>query len=240
MSLLIALSIGVPMVSLVYWLLQGSSTTLPSASILSDTLHTVRLGAGAGALATLLALPVVIAAVRHRNRLTMTLERVAYLPQALPGLVIALGLVTFAVRDAFSLYQGTLLLIVAYAVLFLPLAVVGVRAGMVLVPAGLEDVGRSLGRRPSRVWLRVVLPIVGPGLGVAFALVFISSATELTATLLLHPTGVNTLATQFWTYTTGFSYGAAAPYAALMVAISAVPAYLLSRQLAALARVGRA
>ena len=53
---------------------------------------------------------------------------------------------------------------------------------------------------------------------------FISSATELTATLLLRPTGVNTLATQFWTYTSDFSYGAAAPYAALMVAISAVPA----------------
>ena len=44
----------------------------------------------------------------------------------------------------------------------------------------------------------------------AFALVFISSSTELTATLLLRPTGVNTLATQFWTYTTNFSYGAAA------------------------------
>ena len=65
---------------------------------------------------------------------------------------------------------------------------------------------------------------------------FISSATELTATLLLRPTGVNTLATQFWTYTTNFSYGAAAPYAALMVAISAVPAYLLSRRMATLAQ----
>jgi iron(III) transport system permease protein len=240
LTLLTALSLGVPAFSLVYWLIQGSSTTLPSASILSDALHTALLSAGAGALATALALPIVIAAVRHRNRLTMLIERLAYLPQALPGLVIALGLVSFAVRDAFALYQGTLLLIVAYAILFLPLAVVGVRAGMVLVPAGIEDVGRSLGRRPSWVWLRVVLPLVGPGLGVAFALVFISSATELTATLLLHPTGVNTLATQFWTYTTGVAYGAAAPYAALMVAISAVPAYLLSRQLAALARSGRA
>src|SRR5262249_28285118 len=99
-----------------------------------------------------------------------------------------------------------------------------------------EEVGRSLGCGPVRAWLRVTLPLIAPGLRAAFALVFISSATELTATLLLHPTGVNTLATQFWTYTTNFSYGAAAPYAAMMVAISAVPAWLLSRRMATLAQ----
>ena len=52
------------------------------------------------------------------------------------------------------------------------------------------------------MWRRVTLPLIAPGLAAAFALVFISSATELTATLLLRPTGVNTLATQFWAYTT--------------------------------------
>jgi iron(III) transport system permease protein len=90
------------------------------------------------------------------------------------------------------------------------------------------------------VWLRVTLPLIAPGLGAAFALVFISSATELTATLLLRPTGVNTLASQFWSYTGNFSYGAAAPYAALMVTIAAIPAYLLSRRMAALPRTSDA
>ena len=166
--------------------------------------------------------------MRHRNRLTLLIERLAYLPQALPGLVIALGLVSFTVRYALPLYQSTLELIVAYAILFLPLAVVGVRAAMAHASPRLEEVARSLGRRPASVWLRVTLPLIAPGLAAAFALVFISAATELTATLLLRPTGVNTLATQFWAYTSDFSYGAAAPYAAMMVAISAVPAYLLS------------
>ena len=58
-------------------------------------------------------------------------------------------------------------------------------------------------------------------------------------TLLLHPTGVSTLATQFWAYTSELSYGAAAPYAAVMVAISAVPAYLLSRRMSTLAHAER-
>jgi iron(III) transport system permease protein len=235
LSTVSALALGVPLGSLVYWMARGSSTTLPSASILSAAVHTAAYSAAAAVLSTLLAVPVSALAIRHRNRVTVLLERLAYLPMALPGLVIALGLVSFSVRYAFSLYQSSLELIVAYAILFLPLALVGVRSAMGQSSARLEEVGRSLGARPVTVWLRVTLPLIAPGLGAAFALVFISSATELTATLLLHPTGVNTLATQFWAYTSEFSYGAAAPYAALMVAISAVPAYLLSRRMSTLA-----
>ena len=233
------LALGVPLGSLVYWLIHGGSSTLPPASILTDAVHTTEFSAGAAALATGLAIPVSAAAMRHRNRLTILIERLALLPQALPGLVVALGLVSFTVRYALPLYESTLELIVAYAILFLPLAVVGVRAGLAHAPPRLEEVGRSLGRRPAAVWLRVILPLIAPGLGVAFALVFISSCTELTATLLLRPTGVDTLATQFWAYTSDFSYGAAAPYAGLMVLISAIPVYLLSQRMATLAQRGR-
>ena len=237
---LVGLALGVPVASLVYWMARGSSTTLPGASILAAAAHTAEYSAAAAALATALAVPVAALAIRHRNRATLLIERLAYLPMALPGLVVALGLVSFTVRNVFSLYQSALELIVAYAILFLPLALVGVRAAMAQAPQRLEEVARSLGCRPAGAWRRVTLPLLLPGLGAAFSLVFISAATELTATLLLHPTGVNTLATQFWAYTAEFSYGAAAPYAALMVAISAVPAYLLSRRMSAPARSGRA
>jgi iron(III) transport system permease protein len=236
---LAALALGVPVGALTYWSIRGGSTTLPPASILAAAAHTAELSAGAAALSTMLAIPVTIAAMRHRNRISTTIERLALLPQALPGLVVALGLVSFSVRYALPLYQSALELIVAYAILFLPLAVVGVRAALALAPPRLEEVGRSLGRRPAAVWLTVTLPLIAPGLGVAFLLVFISSCTELTATLLLRPTGINTLATQFWVYTSDFSYGAAAPYAALIVAISAIPAYLLSRRMAGLTRTTR-
>jgi iron(III) transport system permease protein len=238
LATLAGLSLGVPLGSLVYWMLRGSSTTLPSSSILSAAGHTAAFSAAAAGISTVLAVPVSILASRHRNRLTIAIERLAYLPMALPGLVVALGLVSFTVRDAFSLYQSSFELILAYAILFLPLAVVGVRAAVAQAPPRLEEVGRSLGSRPSEVFRRVTLPLIAPGLAAAFALVFISSSTELTATLLLRPTGVNTLATQFWTYTTNFAYGAAAPYAGLMVLVSAVPAYLLSRRMSSLTQRG--
>jgi len=231
LAALAGLALGVPIGSLVYWMLRGNSSTLPSTSILAALGRTAEFSAAAAAIATALAVPVCTLALRHRNRLTLAIERLAYLPMALPGLVIALGLVAFTVRHALSLYQSSLELIIAYAILFLPLAVVGVRSAMSQSSPRLEEVGRSLGSRPGTIFRRVTLPLIAPGLGAAFALVFISSSTELTATLLLRPTGVNTLATQFWTYTSNFSYGAAAPYAGLMVLISAVPAYLLSRRM---------
>jgi iron(III) transport system permease protein len=238
LAALSGLALGVPIGALVYWMVRGSSTTLPSASILAAAGHTAEYSAAAAALATALAVPVSALAVRRRNRVTVLIERLAFLPMALPGLVIALGLVAFSVRWALALYQSATELVVAYAILFLPLAVVGVRSAMGQAPPRLEEVARSLGCRPAQAWRRVTLPLIARGVGAAGALVFISAATELTATLLLRPTGVNTLATQFWAYTSELSYGAAAPYAALMVAISAVPAYLISRRMTTTARGG--
>ena len=100
---------------------------------------------------------------------------------------------------------------------------------MAQAPIGLEEVARALGCKPWTVLWRVTFPLVAPGLAAAFCLVFLSAVTELTSTLILIPTGAQTLATQFWTYTTGQSFGAAAPYAGLMVVIAVIPSYLLGR-----------
>ncbi len=116
---------------------------------------------------------------------------------------------------------------VAYALLFFPLALVCVRASAVQASPQLAEIGRSLGCRPVAVFFRVTLPIIAPGISAAFCLVFLSAVTELTATLVLVPTDVQTLATQFWAYQTNNAYGAAAPYAAVIVAIAAVPSIVV-------------
>jgi iron(III) transport system permease protein len=231
---LVALSIGVPLGSLGYWLLRGSSTTLPSASILATTGHTIEYSLIAAALATVLALPVAILSVRHRSPLATALERSTYLARAIPGVVIGLAFVFYAIHYLRWLYQSPELLVIGYAVVFLPLALVAVRSGLQQAPPRLEEIARSLGESRLSAFRRVTLPLLGPALGAAFALVFLSATTELTATLLLRPTGVETLATQFWVYTSALAYGAAAPYAALLVAASAVPTLFLTRRLQAL------
>ncbi len=239
LSALCGAGIGVPVGSIIYWMVRGSSTTLPSAGIYGITARSLGLGAVAALVATALALPIAVLSVRHRGRLSWAVERSAFLDRALPGIAIGLTLVTIAVHHFRPLYQTTALLETAYVILFFPLALVAVRAAVARVPPGLDDAARSLGSGPLQVMRRITFPLVLPGLAAAASLVWLSATTELTATLLLRPTGLRTLATQFWVYTTGVAYGAAAPYAAIMIGVSIVPVVLLTR-LARTTREGRA
>jgi iron(III) transport system permease protein len=229
-AVLVGLALGVPIGANVYWILRGGQAFLAGVSLLDATWHTALYSGIAAALSTAMALPVALLAIRHRGRSYQLLERSTYLVLAMPGLVIALALSYFTERYAGGfLYQSTPLLVIAYAILFFPLALVGVRASITQAPVALEEVARSLGRRrPSVLW-RVTLPLVAPGLAAAFSLVFLSAVTELTATLILIPTGVQTLATQFWAYQQNLSYGQAAPFALAIIGIAALPSYVLGR-----------
>ena len=240
---LVVLALGVPIGAIVYLLIRGGTTTLPAASLASAAGYTFLYAASAGLLATLAALPIAILSVRHPRAEVRLLERTNMLVLAIPGLVIALSLTYFTEHYlGGKLYQTPLLLVVAYAIMFFPMAVVAVRASVARSPVGLEEVAASLGVRRLVVFWRVTLPLIGPGLVAAFCLVFLESATELTATLVLIPTNAQTLATQFWAFETNLSYAQAAPYAGVMVAIAAVPSVVLGRwfdRLPSERRVGR-
>jgi iron(III) transport system permease protein len=229
LTALIALALGLPLYALAYWFYEGTSSTLPPISILHAALDTASYSAAAAALATAAALPVAFLVERHRSPASVAMERSTYIVQALPGIVVALSLVYFTVNYAFGLYLSSAELVAAYGMMFFPLALVAVRAGVAQAPPGLEEVARSLGHGRTSVLVRVTLPILAPALAAGFSLVFISASTELTATLILHPNGVNTLATGFWAFTQDFSYGAAAPYALALLLVATVPALLLGR-----------
>jgi iron(III) transport system permease protein len=226
---LAALAIGFPIATVVYWIAQSQHTTLPAAATLGQaTWNSLIYSALGASAAVILALPVALIAFRRSSPLRLHLQRSTYIPLALPGVVVALSLVYFATHYAFGLYQTSALVIAAYAIMHFPLALVCIRASAAQVPARLPDVGQSLGRGPFKVFLRVTLPLLAPGLLAGFCLVFLFAVTELTATLLLAPIGVQTLATQFWAYQSEVAYGAAAPYALAIIAMAAVPAIVLA------------
>jgi iron(III) transport system permease protein len=227
---LVALALAVPVVSLFRWLLAGASTAFPVAEIASAAGTSIGLASVAALLTTALALPVAWLAVRHRGVAATVIERSTYFSHALPGIVVALALVTVSIRWARPLYQTVLLLVIAYAIMFLSRAVVSVRAALDQAPPLLEDVAHGLGSGVLTTLRRVTLPLIAPGLGAGGSLVFLAVVTELTATLLLAPTGTATLATKFWSHSYSVEYGAAAPYGLLMVLVSAPAAYLLSRE----------
>ncbi len=230
LAVVAVMALGVPVGAVVYLIIEGGSSTVPDVSIWSATLTTFGYAAGAGLVATVGALPIALLSVRFPGRRIQMLERTSMLILAVPGIVIALSAVYVTNHYLEGRwYQTSPLLVVVYAVMFFPMAIVAVRAAVARAPIGLEEVGHSLGVRRLSVFWRVTLPLIGPGLAAAFCLVFLETATELTATLILIPTGVQTLATGFWAQQTNLSYGAAAPYAGVMILIAAVPSYVLGR-----------
>jgi iron(III) transport system permease protein len=204
-------------------------TTLPAqATLLQATGATVGYCAAGAALAVILAIPISYLSARRPGPLARIIDRSTYVTLALPGVVIALSLAFFAVNFAYGIYETSTLLIIAYALLAFPLALSCMRTSMLQVPAVLPSVGRSLGRSAPFVFARVTLPLVAPGIIAGFCLVFLTSTTELTATLVLAPLGVETLTTQFWAFQSETAYGAAAPYGLVIIAIAMIPGALLA------------
>jgi iron(III) transport system permease protein len=236
MSALYALSVGVPLGMILFWLTQhGSAAITPDEvslpAVLDATATTVGLGAAAALFTITLALPLGILSSRFERRLfTSGVERGAWLAQGLPGIVIGLALISVTVRHVPVLYQSVALLLIAYAVLFMPYALVGVRAALVQAEQRLEEAGRSLGLTWFGVLVRITLPLAAPGLGAAAALVFVAVTTELTATLLLAPIGTETLAIRIWGDTSTLAFAAAAPYAAVLLVISFAASLFLARR----------
>lgn len=226
----VALAVGVPAYALVHWLLVGASTEFPLTDLAAASATTVALAVAGAVVATAAAVPVVWLSVRYRGPLSTLVERSTYIANALPGIVVGLALVVASLRLVPLVYQTTLLLVVAYAILFLPRATVSVRAGLEQAPVVLDDVSHSLGVGPLATARRVTLPVIAPSIGAGAALVFLAISTELTATLMLSPIGTHTLATEFWSASSELRYGAAAPYALLLVLISVPATWLLMRQ----------
>jgi iron(III) transport system permease protein len=222
---------GIPLGMLAYWLAVGTSAAFPAGEIGEALLSSLALSLGGAALCLVLAVPVGLLVVRHKGRLATWAERLPYLLHALPGLVIALSLVYFALHYVPALYQTSGLLLIAYALLFLPLAQAPVRTALNKAAPQLEEAARTLGASSFSAFCRVTLPIIFPALGAAFALVFLDAMKELTATLLLSPTGLNTLATAVWAHTSNVEFAAAAPYAALLIVVSGLPVYLLTTRM---------
>ena len=230
---LLALSVGVPLAALASWLVEGASTGHGLATAGPALWGSLRYALPGALLTTLLAIPLVAATMLAQGslasrRLATLSDRLPYFVHGLPGIVVALAAVSVSIRFAPPLYQTTLLVLLAYAVLSLPLAQSSIRASAALVPPELHDVARTLGKPPLAAFLRATLPSLAPGIGAALALVTLQLTRELTATLLLAPAGVVTLATEFWNYTSDRQYGAAAPFAAALVLLSGVPVYVFT------------
>ncbi|NJN17510.1 MAG: iron ABC transporter permease [Oscillochloris sp.] len=222
LSILVGLGLGLPLLTLGYWLLRGLLNGQVIDTLWQPAVNSI-LAAGLAALFTLVcALPPALLAARHPGRLSRLIERALYIGYAIPGIVIALALVFFGANYAPWLYQTLPLLVVGYMVRFLPQAGGSIRNALQQMNPRVEEAARSLGRNPFTVLAEVTVPILTPGILAAAALVFLTTIKELPTTLLLGPTGFSTLATTIWSASSEAMFARAAAPALVLLLVSAL------------------
>ena len=225
----VGLALLVPAGTLLYWLARGLVQGEPLRLLGDAALGSLIGGSLAALVAALLAVPVALLLARHPGTLSGWLERVLYSAYAVPGIVLALAVVVFVLNVAPIVYQTLLVLVLAYAVRFLPQAVGPLRTSLVQAGTRMTEAARTLGDSPLVAFRRVMLPLLRPGLVAGMALVFLTTVKELPITLLLAPTGFDTLATAVWSAASeGFFARAAAP-AVMLTVLAAATVGLLFR-----------
>lgn len=216
-----------------------------SPDLLEETVNTVTMAAVATAVTIALGLVVAYSARIVQRRQADILARFASVGYAIPGTVLAIGLLTplaafdnavdGVMRSLFGISTGLILsgsgvaLVYAYVVRFLAVANGGIEAGLAKVPHSLDHAARALGQSRLGTLLGVHLPLVRPALLSAALLVFVDCMKELPATLLLRPLNFETLATHLYAEAARGTYEDGAVAALLIVAFGLVPVILLAR-----------
>jgi iron(III) transport system permease protein len=222
----VGFGVGVPVVSSITWMRNGSA--IDWSEVWSTIGASFGVGALTGGATVLLALPVGILIARFKGRLTDFTEGAVYVTHSLPGIVVALSVVYFGISFARPLYQQIPLLIFGQMIIFLPLVVGSVRTSIEQSRAAYEDVSRSLGTSRMKTIFRVTIPLAMPGIAAGGALAVLGAVKELPTTLILRPTGLDTLATSIWKYSSVSDFGAIGPYAVALMLLAALPTAILS------------
>ncbi len=206
-----------------------------SASMLQETLNTVWLSAVATALTLLGGMTVAYAARVCAGRWPHVFARGASVGYAVPGTVLAIGILPVVTGlDGLGSGPGLMLLgsgaalVYAYWVRFLAIASGGIEAGLGRVPRSLDDAARTLGVTAGRRLWSIHLPLTRPALALAGLLVFVDCMKELPATLLLRPVGFETLSTHLYGEAARGAYEDGALAAFVIVAVGLIPVFLLA------------
>ena len=226
----------------------GEDGTGFSGRFLTMARNSLVLASLAAGLAALLAVLIAFAA-RGRNRLCAFASRVVGMGYAVPGSVIAVGVLIPVTRldhwlaDTWQLLggdnPGLLLtggiaaLIYAYLARFLAIALQSVDAGLQRITPSMESAARSLGCSPIQILRRVHLPLLRGSLLTAALLVFVDVMKELPATLVMRPFNFDTLATQTYTLAADERLAEASMAALAIVGVGLLPLIVLARQIAA-------
>ena len=236
-----------PAILLIHMTVTGGHTMF-GARYLTLTLNSVTLAGITALLAVLVSLLLAYANRLSKDRATHILTRLAALGYAVPGSVIAIGiLIPFSVvdrsvddaaRSLFGLSTGLLVtgtivaLVYAYLVRFLAVSLQTAEAGLTKITPSMDQAARVLGHAPRATLKRVHFPMLRSSLLTAGLIVFVDVMKELPATMILRPFNFDTLAVQAHNLAADERLTQASTPALTIVAVGLLPVILLSRQIA--------
>ncbi len=241
-GLVVGVAFALPVTQLLLWTL---GSTEYEDRYLEYLINTLILGVITASLAVGAAVVVAYGLRLSSGLFVRSFARIANMGYALPGSVIAVGVLAPLAYfdhsfDAFLqrtvgissglLFTGSMFgLVFAYLVRFMAVSCQTVEASLVKVTPSMDMAGRSLGASKGRVLWRIHLPLIRGGLSAAAILVFVDVMKEMPATLLLRPFGYDTLAVRVWQLTSESLWEAAALPALTIVAAGILPVMILVR-----------
>jgi len=244
-ALPVGLGFVLPFVYLTYEVVLRGLITGFDPDLLRYTAVTVALAATATAIAIVLGLSAAIAVRMVRGPIAAFGLMVAGLGYAIPGTVLALGLLSplvgiDTILNAVSQALGgphlglviagsSAALVIAYVIRFLAISTGSAQAGLARISPQIDDVARTLGTTPSGIAWLIHVPLSRPALGGAALLVFVDCLKELPATLLLRPLNVETLSTYIYQFATRGSFEEGSLAALIIVAVGIIPVIHLTR-----------
>jgi iron(III) transport system permease protein len=245
-GLVLTAAFVVPVGQLLLWARDAAAGWRSVVPAFGTVLANTMLLAGSAALvACVLALALGYASRLHPTAAVRAAARLAGMGYALPGSVIAVGVLIPVARidhglaalaewlrgqPASLVLTGSAgALVFAYTVRFLAVSLQTLEASLVKIPRSFDDAARSLGAGASGTLTRVHLPLMRGGLLTALVLVFVETVKEMPATLLLRPFGLNTLAVAVWERTAESQWPEASVPALAIVAAGLLPVFLAIR-----------
>ena len=221
---------------------------MDGAAFLSSARNSLVLAGLTSAAAVILALLIAYAGRLQKSPVTELAARVSALGYALPGTVLAIGLLSPLaafdngidswMRTHFGVSTGLLLsgslfaVTLALVIRFLAVALGTIEAGLERISPNIDAAAKTLGAGSTASLRRIHLPMLKPAIGAAALLVFVDALKELPATLLLRPFNFETLATRIYSLTAAEQFEEAAIGAIAIVVIGLIPALLLHNAIA--------
>jgi iron(III) transport system permease protein len=224
------ISLFLPIAVLGYWIVRGVGAGNEIGPLWDEVGRSLGVSLTAALLAVVAAYPVAMVTTWRRRRLSGVVETSVWGVYSLPHITVGVAVIVFALRGPRLLYQTLALLLAVYVGMFLAQAASSIQDSLLRADPDLEDASRGLGRTALQTLARVTIPITTPGILAGAALVFISVIKELPATLLLRPTGFETLAIRIWSSTGEGFYTRASAASLALLAVSIVPLLVLTRR----------